>query len=220
MRKGDQTRQDMLAAAERLFLSRGYEATSVQDILNVLHASKGGFYHHFSSKEDVLKLLCAQRAERAAEWTAAALQNAAGDMERINTVLRGFTPLRMEEAEFVRMLLPLITRSEGRAMAMIYQDALLEHFLPLLEREVAAAAANETVCPAIRGMEEAALTLVNSCWMAIAAGLGEGLDLPSMLTRVERYRRAVEVLLDAPFGSVEIVRFEELSLAASAIRAC
>jgi len=65
MRKGDQTRQDMLAAAERLFLSRGYEATSVQDILNVLHASKGGFYHHFSSKEDVLKLLCTQRAERA-----------------------------------------------------------------------------------------------------------------------------------------------------------
>ena len=39
MRKGEAKRQEMLAAAERLFLSRGYDATSVQDILDDLHAS-------------------------------------------------------------------------------------------------------------------------------------------------------------------------------------
>ena len=43
MRKGDEKRQEMLNVAERLFCLKGYEATSVQDILNVLHSSKGGF---------------------------------------------------------------------------------------------------------------------------------------------------------------------------------
>lgn len=223
MRKGEAKRQEMLAAAERLFLARGYEATSVQDILDDLHASKGGFYHYFASKEDVLKLLCAQRGERAAAWTAEALSALEGDMDRINTVLRGFMPLRREEAAFVRMLMPLIERSEGRAMAMIYQDALTAHFRPLLKQEIAAAALNGTVCPPVRGMEEAVLHLVNGCWMGMAAEVsrtareGQLVDAGALLTQMERYRRAVEVLLDAPYGSVEILRVEELTAVAEAI---
>ena len=80
MRKGETKRQEILAAAERLFLSRGYDATSVQDVLDALHMSKGGFYHYFATKEDVLRLLVAQRAERAATYTADELDAAEGDM--------------------------------------------------------------------------------------------------------------------------------------------
>lgn len=223
MRKGEAKRQEMLAAAERLFLSRGYDATSVQDILDDLHASKGGFYHYFASKEDVLKLLCAQRGERAAAWTAGALEVAKDSMSRINAVLRGYMPLRREEAAFVRMLTPLIERSEGRAMAMIYQDALMAHFVPLLTKEIATAAADGTVCPPVRGMEEAVLQLVNCCWMGAMAEIsrvgreGGVPDTGVLLSLMERYRRAVEVLLDAPYGSVEILRVEELAAVAEGI---
>ena len=41
MRKGEAKRQEMLAAAERLFCTKGYDATSVQDILDVLRSLKG-----------------------------------------------------------------------------------------------------------------------------------------------------------------------------------
>lgn len=47
MRKGDAKRQAILDVAEKLFYSKGYEATTVQDILDVLETSKGSFYHHF-----------------------------------------------------------------------------------------------------------------------------------------------------------------------------
>ena len=223
MRKGDQKRQEMLAAAERLFLSKGYAATSVQDILDELHASKGGFYHYFASKEDVLKLLCAQRGERAAETADLLLRNAVADMDRINGVLRAFMPLRREEADFIRMLQPMITSSEGRAMAMIYQDSLMAHFLPLLRQEIASAAANGTVCPPVRGMEEAVLQLVNGCWLSAVKEItrvteaGERFDAGWLLTHLERYRRAVEVLLDAPYGSVELVRVEEMTVVCEGI---
>ena len=210
MRKGESKRQEMLNAAEQLFLSKGYEATSVQDILDALHASKGGFYHHFASKEDVLRVLCSQHAERAAAWTAQALEGAADDMARINAVLRGFTPLRRQEADFLHMLMPAISRPEGRAMALIYQDALMERFLPLLARQIATATVSGTLCPPVRALEEDVLLLVNPCWMAIAADLHARRDAAAMLPRLERTRRAIEVLLDAPYGSVEIVRLEEV----------
>ena len=54
MRKGERRKQDILAAASELFLKKGYTATSIQDILDVLGCTKGSFYHHFQTKFEVL----------------------------------------------------------------------------------------------------------------------------------------------------------------------
>ena len=64
MKKGDLRRQAILDTAEALFFQRGYEETSVQDILNAMGLSKGGFYHHFESKMAVLEAVSARRAEQ------------------------------------------------------------------------------------------------------------------------------------------------------------
>lgn len=45
---------ELVEIAEKLFLEKGYEETSVDDILNASGLSKGGFYHYFKSKEEVL----------------------------------------------------------------------------------------------------------------------------------------------------------------------
>ena len=225
MRKGEARQQEILNAAEALFLSKGYDATSVQDVLDALHMSKGGFYHYFATKEDVLRQLVTRHAEQAAAFTQEALSDAQTPMDRINAVLRGFMPFRREETAFLRMLTPIIERSEGRAMAMLYQDALLKHFQPLLAQEVAAAAAEGVVCPPVRGMEEAVLHLANRCWMSAAAEVSRAraeaapIDPGALLTALERYRRAVEVLLDAPYGTVVLLRVEEITVVAEAIRA-
>ncbi len=45
----------ILDAAFRLFMEKGYEHTSIQDIIDHLGGlSKGAIYHHFKSKEDIL----------------------------------------------------------------------------------------------------------------------------------------------------------------------
>lgn len=103
MRKGDEKRQEMLAVAERLFCTKGYEATSVQDILDVLHASKGGFYHHFASKEMVLDTLCTQRAERAGERTEDSLASLTDDMGAPELRALRHDSARPEEAPFLNM---------------------------------------------------------------------------------------------------------------------
>ena len=47
----------ILDAARALFLRNGYDATSIQDILDATGLSKGGLYHHFSSKEEVFEAM-------------------------------------------------------------------------------------------------------------------------------------------------------------------
>ena len=58
MKKGDIKKQVILQTAETMFCRNGYETTSVQDILDALHTSKGSFYHHYASKELLLEEIC------------------------------------------------------------------------------------------------------------------------------------------------------------------
>ncbi len=51
----EETIQRILDIAFRLFMEKGYEHTSIQDIIDNLGGlSKGAIYHHFKSKEDIL----------------------------------------------------------------------------------------------------------------------------------------------------------------------
>ena len=217
MRKGEEKRQELLNTAERLFCLSGYEATSIQDILDEMKLSKGGFYHHFASKEELLTALCDRRAQRAAAYTAAQLDAADTPLERLNAVLRGFMPLRKEEADFVAMLMPGLDKPEGRAMALTYQEALTAHFLPLLQETVAEAARAEAIYPPVKDVELLVLHTVNHCWMEAALLIRNALEEgrrpepAALVTHIAKYRRAVELLLDAPYGTVEIIRVEEIA---------
>lgn len=49
------TVERILEAAQRLFLEKGYEQTTIQDIVDALGGlTKGAVYHHFKSKEEIL----------------------------------------------------------------------------------------------------------------------------------------------------------------------
>ncbi|MFD8290831.1 TetR/AcrR family transcriptional regulator [Streptomyces lavendulae] len=46
--------QRLLAVATRLFAERGYDRTSVQEIVEAAGVTKGALYHYFGSKDDLL----------------------------------------------------------------------------------------------------------------------------------------------------------------------
>ena len=48
------TPRRLLAEATRLFAERGYEGTSVSEIVRAAGVTKGAMYHHFAAKDDLL----------------------------------------------------------------------------------------------------------------------------------------------------------------------
>lgn len=51
----EETVEKILTAAKRLFLEKGYEKTTIQDIVDQLGGlTKGAVYHHFKSKEEIM----------------------------------------------------------------------------------------------------------------------------------------------------------------------
>jgi AcrR family transcriptional regulator len=51
--KGDRTRQRILDRAGPIFNDRGYQATTLNDLMDATGLEKGGLYNHFGSKDDL-----------------------------------------------------------------------------------------------------------------------------------------------------------------------
>lgn len=56
-RPREKWKEDILNAAQELFISKGYEETSISDIMNATGGAKGMFYQCFQSKEEVMQEL-------------------------------------------------------------------------------------------------------------------------------------------------------------------
>lgn len=63
----EETVRKILDTAERLFIEKGYEHASLQDIIQETGLSKGAIYHHFTSKEDIFYFVCDRIGQRNAE---------------------------------------------------------------------------------------------------------------------------------------------------------
>jgi AcrR family transcriptional regulator len=50
-------REEIIAAAAKVFQTKGYHAATVQDIADAVGILKGSLYHHFKSKEELLYLI-------------------------------------------------------------------------------------------------------------------------------------------------------------------
>jgi AcrR family transcriptional regulator len=74
--RGQATRQRLVATATRLFAEKGYEATSIEDLLREMEMSRGALYHHFDSKEAVFEAVLHGIEAEVAEATVAASRGA------------------------------------------------------------------------------------------------------------------------------------------------
>lgn len=53
----ERTVEKILEVSLSLFNEKGYEKTTIQDIVNALGMSKGAIYHHFKSKDEIIEAL-------------------------------------------------------------------------------------------------------------------------------------------------------------------
>src|ERR1039458_8964230 len=92
----------LIEAAERLFVRRGFDDASVEEISETAGWSRGGFYSNFDNKEQVFLAVIDRRLPKALDDI---LQQASDPAERIATVrewfssqwrLKDFIALRME----------------------------------------------------------------------------------------------------------------------------
>ena len=97
-----ETLADLMKAAEELFIQQGYENTSINQIVRKCEITKGAFYHHFSSKEEILEKMCHNHYNLIVEAIDPIISNESlTPFQKIQGVINTSRLLGSERSEFV-----------------------------------------------------------------------------------------------------------------------
>ncbi|MEE9337734.1 MAG: TetR/AcrR family transcriptional regulator [Methylococcaceae bacterium] len=67
MKQGEQTRSNIIKAANKLFYQQGFHQTAFSDIVKEVGLSKGNITYHFKSKDDILQAVLQRRMQKTQE---------------------------------------------------------------------------------------------------------------------------------------------------------
>lgn len=223
MRKGDQSRKKIIDAAEKLFAENGYAATSVQDILDALGMSKGGFYHYFDTKMELLTEVCARRAE---ESYSRGVENVrsmrGGPVEKLNAAVKLMNMLDREGPSMLGTLTEMGMNGDDALIMRKLRVTTMRLVAPLIE-EIIDVGVREKQFTVRRPGETArlitllALDVNEEAAREIAINYRAPECAFSVLDMLSAYRDAIETLLNAPYGSIELFDLAEMVQAVTRI---
>lgn len=134
----DARREAILDAAQALFMARGSDAVTIADVLAAAGISKGGFYHHFTAKEDLLTGIVARMtAEALAVAEAARVQTSGNALERLNAFLARSVRWKAEHAAETRFLAEVMLRPDNDILFQRIMAATSDAVVPVLEDMIA-----------------------------------------------------------------------------------
>ena len=133
------TVQRILDTAERLFMEKGYDNASLQNIIDATGLSKGAIYHHFASKEDIFFAVCDRIGQRNAE-VLSQLRDAPGmnGLEKLRAMFKvSLQPER--QAKMFCMMPYLMDNAKFLATEMrsIFTEVVPEFVEPLIRQGIA-----------------------------------------------------------------------------------
>lgn len=120
-------RAQILDEALALFITKGYQRTTIEDILSAVGIAKGTLYHHFRSKEAILEAIVLRTCERAAERARAIASGEGTALERFLKVLASARVQDDEERLVEQFHAP--GNAEFRLMSIV---EMIRHLAPVL----------------------------------------------------------------------------------------
>ena len=97
MKKGERRKCELLQIAYRMFLTHGYENTSVDEIIEEADIAKGTFYYYFKSKEQLLEEVIGMMIEEEAQKARQILDSDQPVPQKIMAIMAAFHPTQDEQ---------------------------------------------------------------------------------------------------------------------------
>ncbi|HUZ65183.1 MAG TPA: TetR/AcrR family transcriptional regulator [Acetobacteraceae bacterium] len=134
----DARRSELLDFAQALFFERGYERTTVSDIIEKAGVSKGGFYHHFASKEEMLEALAARLAqESVARFEDVLEAPGLGALARLNAFFARSRRMKIEDAPRLRAMFDVLFKPGNLILHHRINAAVIPVMVPVLAAIIA-----------------------------------------------------------------------------------
>ena len=209
-------RNEIIAVAQRLVYTKGYEQIAIQDILDELHISKGAFYHYFGSKLTLLEALIDKMKEEALQLIIPIVEDPRlPTLEKIQRFFDTAARWKTTHKTYILSLLRVWYADENAIVRQKVQVALIKQTMPLLSGIIRQGIQEGILnTPYPDQVSEIVIFLLQSLGDAFVPLLLTGQPRGDELRRAEEitaaYTDALERVLGAPKGSLHLLDAETL----------
>lgn len=134
-----QRREEILDAAHTLFTTKGFQPTTMEDILKVVGIAKGTLYYHFPSKEQILRALVLRIVGQVEQRAREVADSSAPAVDKLVTIMAA---MRVEAAQ--TELVEQFHAPGNAEFHLLSITAMIEHLTPVLA-DVVAQGVNEGI---------------------------------------------------------------------------
>ena len=120
----ERRRRQIADAAVQLFVEKGFHKTTTRQIARAADISIGSLYEYFTSKEDILYLVCDFIHSEMEQGVATAMANAAGGRDALAKVIREYFMVCHRMSDFILMIY-----QETQSLPRQWQQRVLENEL-------------------------------------------------------------------------------------------
>ena len=162
--------ETLLAVASRVFMRKGFDGTSMEDLSRELGITKSAIYHHVSGKAELLDRAVSRGLDGLDGVMDRALALDGTPLERLEYLITGSVELLVAEKPFVTLLLRVHGNSPVERRALARRKAFDERVAELVAAAAADGAVRSDIDPEM--ITRLVFGMVNSLveWVRPAAG--------------------------------------------------
>jgi len=133
IKEGEVRKREILVTARELFIKKGYEQTSINDILKIVDIAKGTFYYYFASKEEVLEAIILDIVEEGARRAEMILKDKS--IPLVNRIMMAIMA-QAPEFEGSNEIAEELHKVENAKLEQLYLKAMLKRMTQVLQEPV------------------------------------------------------------------------------------
>ena len=133
IKEGEVRKREILVTARELFIKKGYEQTSINDILKIVDIAKGTFYYYFASKEEVLEAIILDIVEEGARRAEMILKDKS--IPLVNRIMMAIMA-QAPEFEGSNEIAEELHKVENAKLEQLYLKAMVKRMTQVLQEPV------------------------------------------------------------------------------------
>jgi len=216
-KKAPVRKNELLDVAQKLFYQKGYDNTTIEDVLNIAGVSKGALYYHFRSKEEILDSLMVRMSEKIrAEIEPIINDPSLGVLQKLKKTYSASWGIKKENISLSKIYLEVIFKDENirlrHKLNTMARQVIVPVYQKLIQQGIAEGIFNppspEFAAAMICSM---ALGLTDVTWNLLT-DFDQNPENAKLLSQsLSLFEDAVERLLGAPHGSLSIMKDFDLT---------
>lgn len=210
VKKPEIRKNEIIDAARKFFFQKGFDQTSVQDIIDALGIAKGTFYHYFTSKIDLLDKLTDRTTNEIFISLKPIVESDMNATDKFNKIFKAASTMKMANIDVFVVIIKVLFKDENTIIREKMYRNSVKKTMPLYSTIIRQGIAEGIFD--VQSPDDVAEILIQIgtnlnetiCRLFLAEREDPDHLVRTMVSKIKIHQDIIERILAAPKGSIRL----------------